>query len=320
MSATESAVAAIQDWHGNLPTGENALPSRGAIAAALVVLEKLKTEYSLAVGDFLAKGGAQIAGLTRQSLDAILRRHGENRTLIKEGGRTNRGNPRVVADLLEALTPLGLDVASDDERRSALDACQVWLVGQVGAYFACKPLTFAYDPAKTTFANLSSLVAAARDVGKLPSLAQYLVGAKLQLRFPDREISNDLASSPDAQSGRVGDFQLGDTVFHVTASPKLPVIEKCGENLTCGLKAYLIVPNSELPKVAALADVVLSDRITVCSLESFVAANLEELAEFQTDARLDSFRRLLETYNRRVDAVETDKSMLVEIPRPLQLT
>ena len=54
--------------------------------------------------------------------------------------------------------------------------------------------------------------------------------------------------------------------------------------------------------------------------ESAVAANLEELAEFQTDARLDSFRRLLETYNRRVDAVETDKSMLVDIPRPLQLT
>jgi hypothetical protein len=31
----------------------------------------------------------------------------------------------------------------------------------------------------------------------------------------------------------------------------------------------------------------------------------------------DSFRRLLETYNNRVDTAETDKSMSVEIPRNL---
>ncbi len=46
-----------------------------------------------------------------------------------------------------------------------------------------------------------------------------------------------------------------------------------------------------------------------------------ELPNFSRDKLKNGFRRLLETYletyNDRVDAAETDKSMLIEIPRDL---
>lgn len=58
-------------------------------------------------------------------------------------------------------------------------------------------------------------------------------------------------------------------------------------------------------------------RIAVESIESFVRQNIEELSYFSRDKLKNGFRRLLETYNDCLDAAETDKSMLVEIPRNL---
>ena len=54
-------------------------------------------------------------------------------------------------------------------------------------------------------------------------------------------------------------------------------------------------------------------RISVQSLEAFISQNLEELSGFTRSQRLTGFRDLLQTYNTRVDAVENDKSLLIEI-------
>jgi hypothetical protein len=61
----------------------------------------------------------------------------------------------------------------------------------------------------------------------------------------------------------------------------------------------------------------LAGRVSIESIESFVSQNLEELAAFLGDMRKAEIRLLLETYNRRVDAVENDKAMLIEIPQNL---
>ena len=58
-------------------------------------------------------------------------------------------------------------------------------------------------------------------------------------------------------------------------------------------------------------------RVSRFNNESVVVQNIDELAYFTRDKKKNGFRRLLETYNDRADAAETDKSMLVEIPRNL---
>jgi hypothetical protein len=55
--------------------------------------------------------------------------------------------------------------------------------------------------------------------------------------------------------------------------------------------------------------------MVVESIESFVATNIEELSTFSRKEVVPGLRRLLESYNRRVSECETDKSMMVDLPK-----
>ena len=148
-------------------------------------------------------------------------------------------------------------------------------------------------------------------------VAQYLVGAKLALRFPHLTVENFSFSTADAQLSRPGDFFLGDTTFHVTIAPSAAVFEKCLANLGQGYRVYLLVPERALIGARQNADAMMSEKIAVEGIESFVGNNVEELSEFSKDKLRDGFKRLFDKYNQRVDAVKDDKSLLLEIPHNL---
>ncbi|MGH7169290.1 MAG: DUF4928 family protein, partial [Gemmataceae bacterium] len=86
----------------------------------------------------------------------------------------------------------------------------------------------------------------AEETGKRGPVAQYLVGAKLQLRFPDVDVRNECFSAADDPSGQPGDFVVEDTTFHVTVSPTSGHFEKCKRNLQDGRRVFLLVPDSVL--------------------------------------------------------------------------
>jgi hypothetical protein len=154
-------------------------------------------------------------------------------------------------------------------------------------------------------------------LGYFFAVAQYLVGAKLQLRYPAVRVENFSYSTSDVQQGRSGDFLLGDTAFHITASPTSGVFDKCRENLRNGLRAYLIVPDRMVVGARQNADATAPGRIFVQSIEAFVGGNLDGMSIFARRDIAGQFRALLETHNQRVDEIELDKSMLIEPPRAL---
>jgi hypothetical protein len=164
---------------------------------------------------------------------------------------------------------------------------------------------------------IQGLLTLARETGKEGPLAQHLVGAKLALRFPDIEVSNESFSTADDQLGRHGDFYIGDTAFHVTVAPMLGVYERCRRNLEDGLRVYLLVPDRSLAAARQNVDLIIMGRAAVESIESFVSQNLEELSYFSKSKLVPGFRCLLETYNARVRTAEIDNSLLIEIPRNL---
>jgi len=181
------------------------------------------------------------------------------------------------------------------------------------------PIRFNFDPSKSTWQSITDLLALARQKGKEGIVAQYLVGAKLALRFPDLKVENLSYSTADEQLGRPGDFYLGSTAFHVTVAPTMPALyEKFRRNMEQGYRVYMLVPDRCLVGARQSAEATASGKIAVESIESFVGNNIEELSRFSGDQLRDGFRRLLDEYNRRVDSVETDKSMLIEIPKNLQ--
>ncbi|MEI6411755.1 MAG: DUF4928 family protein [Bacteroidota bacterium] len=193
--------------------------------------------------------------------------------------------------------------------------------GEVKSYYELcklKKIRFRFDPNLATWHIIHNLLEDAKNEGKIRYVAQHLVGAKLQLRFPDETISNESASTADRPTNRSGDFTIGNTVFHVTVAPMEGVYIKCQENLNDGLKVYLIVPDGKLAAARQLADQYCNGQIAVESLESFVSQNIEEISVFASDKLKHSIVRLVKLYNERVNAVEVDKSLMIELPSNLE--
>lgn len=314
----KKALELFDSWYRHLPVHKaSGGPAKGTIAAALSVLERLKGDYLLEIEAHTAQGGAQISGASGQAVKKILAMFGETRPFAKEGGRTNRGGRGDIKKMLDALKEADLEKLAVDKRNNILNEMQRFLVEKVVEFHNRERIKMVYDTAKSTWQNIQGLLSAARETGKEGPVAQHLVGAKLQLRFPDIAVSNESYSTADDQLGRPGDFHIGDTAFHVTVAPMGPVYEKCKDNLENGYRVYLLVPERAVTGARQNAELMVPGRIAVEAIESFVGQNVEELSYFTRDKLKNGFRRLLETYNNRVDAAETDKSMLIELPKNL---
>jgi hypothetical protein len=309
----------FKKWFNALPRYKaSGGPARGSLTAAMVVLERLRAQCTLDLDAHRAKGGAQIQGLGKSSVSKILKRLGETRPFLAECGRTNRGVPKAVGDMLVALRTAKFEQAKERERNTIIDSLQRQLLDQIIAYHNQQRLSLAFDPTKTNRQTIADILALARESGKDGPVAQYLVGAKLTLRFPNVEIGNESYSTADVQRNRPGDFLVGDTAFHVTISPQLGHYEKCQKNLADGYKVYLLVPDKSVIGARQTVEDLAAGRISVESIESFVAQNIDELATFSRTEARKQLRHLLNTYNQRVDATETDKSMLIDLPGNLK--
>jgi len=320
MPNTEQALHSLRNWWDALPAYKqnNDLPAQGTLAGALVVLDRLQHSYSLALEAHIADGGIQIVGLGRPKTAQILARFDKEPLRLKECGRTNIGLNRDIRMLFNVLAPLHLDALSQVERNAILIEMQRWLVVEkVSEYFSRKRVKFDFIPEQTAWQTVHNILAAAKLVSKEGQVAQYLVGAKLALRFPNVTVRNDLYSTSDSQSGLPGDFVLGSTVFHVTVSPMPAHYDKCRANVQAGYDVFLLVPDRLVVGARQNTEGLLPGRISVQSLESFISQNLEELSHFARSERTAGFRALLQTYNSRVDTIETDKSLLIEIPHNL---
>lgn len=219
--------------------------------------------------------------------------------------------------LLETLRGAGLESLSSEERNEILTALQAALVDRVSEMLDRQRLTFSFDPSKTSWQTVREILDRARETGKEGPVAQYLVGATLQLRYADIPVDNFSYSTSDVQQSRRGDFFLGDTAFHVTVAPMAGVYERCRANLRDGYRVYLIVPDAVAVGARQNAESTELGRIFIESIESFIGGNVDELSTFSSRDLVRRLRQLLEIYNARVDSVETDKSMMIEIPPAL---
>lgn len=315
---SKEAVQGLKSWYDGLRRVSGKFPARGTIAGALVVLERLKEDFDLDIDAHTAPGGSQIRGASGEAVRVILARFGETRRFVAEGGRTNRGLRGDIASMLTILADESLDTLSDWQRNIILDDLQGFLVEKVREFYSRQRLKLSYDPSKSARQAVGEILSNAREVGKGGQVAQYLVGAKLQMRFPDKQIGNESYSTADEQLGRPGDFLVEDTAFHVTVAPMSGVYGRCRQNLDDGYRTFLLVPENSMIGARQNAEAIAPGKIAVESIESFVGQNIEELSSFSKSEIANGFRSLLKIYNERVDAVETDKSVLVEVPPNLR--
>lgn len=287
-------------------------PAKGTMAGALVVLERLKDDFDLRINAHTAKGRSQIRGAGGAAVKKILAQFGETRPFVSEGGRTNRGLRGDIEKMLSALEPLR--AKAGNERIAALQNCQRFLVDQVREFHNRQRLEISFDPSMTIRDLVQQILAKAKEREQSGQVAQYLIGAKLALRFPDLDIPNESYSTADRQLGRAGDFLVHDTAFHVTMTPMDNVYERCRENAKQGLRTYLLVPDDHVQSARRRAKDEAPGRVAVESIESFVAQNVEEMATFSQSFLNAKLYELISMYNQRVNATEVDKSLMIEIP------
>lgn len=285
------------------------------LCAALAVTERMRKKYPLDESDYITdKSQVRTSGSLIRN---ILARFGEKRPYLSEGGRTTRASVVPAKNLASRLqASVNVPAASTINLGRILDQVQGWLVGKVQeTYLDRQRLRVDIDLARSLREVVGAILGAAAEINKTGQVAQHLVGAKLAMRFPDMAIENHGATTADQQLGRKGDFQIDGTVFHVTVAPAEKLFLKCAENRREGLRPVVLVPNGRKSAAIQLAENqgIVRD-VEVYGLEDFLGQNVGEMGRFEQDGIRETVKRLLETYNERVDVVETDKGLLIKIP------
>jgi hypothetical protein len=284
--------------------------SRNTIAMGIVVLDHLKRSCPLSREEVISKGG-EVSG-ARSGLGKILESYDIPNNYLKE--ITTRQGHQDGQRLFESFDwgKKLAELSKPDREKLLRD-----LIGRLR--------DFAYDwlkrqnlkleidrrQAPATWINIVIENAKGRSGG---IVEQQLVGAKLARRFKGILIPNHPAHAGDKQTERAGDFAISNLIYHVTAAPSRNVFQKCAENLKVGFHPILLLPAEQVNRARVLAEEEgIARELTIISIEDFVALNIIELAAEENKDFFSVLKEIVDIYNKRLSAVETDLSLQIEV-------
>jgi hypothetical protein len=287
--------------------------SKGKLSVALVITEHAKKRgLPLDAESLLTEGGGQVYGLGKGAVQSILARHGIDKILAQEGGRTSRGSIGNMREYVEFLNTF-----SENE----LDSIELFWIEKVNIFFSGKPLKIKLDSSQSLRSLIKDLIQQAESRQKesqgvyyVGAILQHLVGAKLDCALGIGNFSHNSFSTSDMQTGRNGDFFIGNVALHVTTTPTESVISRCKDNLEKGQRPIIVTTKRGLTLAEGLAENVnLAYRIDIFEIEQFIALNLYEFAKFDEQGRTVAVSDLVNRYNEVVMQFETDPSLLIEV-------
>jgi len=314
---SEAFLKAAQDWYES-QRAENGAMNTNVMNAGLIVSRMMADGLPITDDRLYSNGKSQVRGLSGPAIAKILVQHGETRIFTREGGRTSRGTVFLAAafrDVLNKTDLSGNDAIDIVDASSRLEAFFTQCVRL--DYFDKQRISVDIDYTKPLSSVVSDILKAAAERSDKPTGAvlQHLVGAKLQLRFPEEKIGSDRANAADRHTDREGDFQVGTTAFHVTTAPMEKLISRCEENKRAGYRPVILTLESKVQAAKQMADNVdMSEKISVQSAEIFIGTNIEEIATYDGDRIREGLAKLIRTYNTRIEKIEIDKSLMIDEP------
>lgn len=291
---------------------------KGPLCVALVVTQHARKKLPLNKGELLTASGGQVLGLGKDAVQAVLKRHGITRTLAAEGGRTSRGSIGNMREYVDFLN----DLAATAKKPLDLDVIEAFWIACVHEFFAGKPFRLKRDDSRSLRTLVRDVLTQAQERQRsMPGMQyagavlQHLVGAKLDCALGEGSLHHNSFSTSDAQTGREGDFFIGNSVaIHVTVTPGEAVIQRCKNNLDDGYRAIIVTTASGIAVAEGLAkNAGLEERIDVFEAEQFVALNLYELGKFTPEGQRNAVTDVVRRYNEIVESVETDPSLRIEL-------
>lgn len=296
---------------------DNGMLGKGFLGVALVITDIARSEgLPIDLTTLMTSGGGQVRGTGGDRVKRILSEHGIYRRLSSEGGRTSRGTPskaKAYATFLnERMSP---------DASLLADVMQFW-IARVQDYFASKPFVIKLDPALGITATIRELIGQVQERQRetagstlVGTVIQHLVGAKVEVRLniDAGQVARHGASVKD-DGRRTGDFEIGDTVIHVTTMPGQLLVEKCKANVQAGLRPIIVTGSDRVIFAKTLmSDSGFEGRIDVFDYEQFLAANVFEIGRFEASGRREAFSQILDRYNSIIAEVENDPGLRIEL-------
>ena len=314
----EDSLSTAGDWYESHRNSKGKV-NTNVMTSGIAVAELLRQQFPLKRETLRTDNQSQVRGLSGSLIKRVLSEHGETRKFTSEGGRTSRGTLALAESLAESLADALVAYSlSEEDRKAVADALQQHFVDCIRRdYFDKKAIEVNIDYSKPISGTIEDILAAASARADQPTgvVAQHLVGAKLELRFPDLTIGRDNANAADLQTARQGDFEIGNSAFHVTVAPSARLIERVEENMRDGYRPIVLVDKGKVAFAAGLFDSEgLKDSVEVNSIEVFVGANVEEIGEFSSEGIKAGLANLVRKYNQRIAVCEADQSLKIKEP------
>ncbi|EOI3502838.1 DUF4928 family protein [Cronobacter dublinensis] len=318
LSNSEAYLAAAKSWYEG-ERAENGSINTNVMNAGLIVSRMMADGLPITDDRLYSEKKGQVRGLSGATISKILEQHGETRIFTREGGRTSRGTIFLAAAFRDVLNNTQVNGNEPVDAALISNQLEAFFTQCVRLdYFDKQRITLDLDYNKPVASVVGDILKAAAERSDKPTGAvlQHLIGAKLQLRFPSIKIGSDRANAADLHTDREGDFQVGTTAFHVTTAPMEKLISRCVENKRAGYRPVILTLESKVIAARQMADNVgMSDQIAVQAAETFIGTNIEEISVYDGDKIREGLARLIRTYNARINAIEIDKSLMIDEPR-----
>lgn len=284
--------------------------SRNTVAMGVVVINHLKHKCPASRDEVISQGG-EVKG-ARSGLGTILAVNEIPATYLKEV--TTRQGHQDGQKLFEGLRwGARLAELEGKDRDSILNELLAPLLTEANSWLKRQSLKLQVDRRQTPATWIHIIIENAKDRSG-GVVEQHLVGAKLERRFKGMTVPNYPAHAGDKQTARDGDFKIAKTVYHVTASPSRNVLQKCAGNIRGGLSPVLLVPDEQQTKARILAqDEGIGQELTILSIEDFLSMNIIEVAMEESKDFFAVLKDIVQIYNRRLDEVETDLSLQIQL-------
>lgn len=272
----------------------------GRLTVLMGLLERLREiPGALEVSDHVKGAGNQIEG-SNKFVRLALERHGVEPPL-KELGRKSSNLLAWIGPLLDWLKRIEFSALAAAEQTAFLDAFQRAAGIRLEAINRDGPLIARFNLGSSR-AVIVDILAQAQEKKRAKDAAEYLVGAKLQLRFGDDAVSPKNINAPNRDG--LADFSFGTSAIEVTLkTPDDSHIKQVREIIeNTSRRVWLLVALSSRERWQKTIDKEFGSRagrVIVNDIETFVGQNISEIGRFDEESEERELLRLFRIYNER---------------------
>ncbi len=290
--------ASFSDWLDEyMKLGQSDQPGR--IVAVIATCDRLRDNPSLRQEEHLTDSNMQLLEHDHHVARALTRL-GVN-SPVKAGGRRSSYVAAWIGPLFNWVRSQGFANMDASEKEEFLSKIETIAASRLQIINEGKPLIVRYNQG-TSVAIIIDILDQAQKKKRAKDVAEYLVGAKLQIRFGENAAKPKNVNTPNRNS--VADFHIGNAAIEVTVSPPDPrhltQIDEILKNTK--LDIWLLVRNKDREKWQNAVDATVSKqlrgRVAVHDIETFVGQNISEIGKF-APATAKTFSELLRVYNDR---------------------